>query len=120
MDKVKITELKETRFRTVTKKDALGNRTRVKEEYTAYREVQTVATGPRFGHFIIDSICFQVIVAVFQLMVSLTSAAMGGDGVMGATSEFLLQISGLLMYPLLYFACESAWAKHRVNSLPDV
>lgn len=107
----KITELKETRYRTVTKKDALGNRTRVKEQYTAFRDVKTVSAGQRFAHLIIDSIAFQIIVSIIQFSFSMGVLAMSNSTVLSATLQLVLQIISLLIYPAMYFVCESAWQK---------
>ncbi len=111
MSGIKITELKEKRFRTVTKKDAMGNRTRGREEYTAFREVKTVGAGPRFGHFIIDYIAFQIILIAIGFAMGLVLAVTGQQQAISSTYEFLSQIITLLIYPLMYFTFESAWQR---------
>lgn len=111
MEQVKITELKEKRFRTVTKKDALGNRIRTKEEYTALREVRTIGSGPRFGHFIIDTICFRILIMCFQFAIGFVYASSVDFQVVGATILLITQIGLVLLYPMMYFICEVAWQR---------
>jgi uncharacterized RDD family membrane protein YckC len=106
---IKITDLTELKFRTTYKKDAFGNRVRGKEEYIGKRTVRTVKTGPRFGHFFIDILVIQVLVICIQYMLGLLNLAFGFENTVGLTIEFISSISGLLLYPFLYFICEYYW-----------
>jgi uncharacterized RDD family membrane protein YckC len=106
---IKITELTEKKFRTVHLKDELGNRTRTKEEYIGKRVVKTVSPGPRFGHFFIDLIAFQIVVVVFQTLMSILNIYVGFDSAFGLTLQLFTSISALLLWPALYFICEHSW-----------
>ena len=106
---IKITDLTEKRFRTTHKKDANGNRIRGKEEFIAKRTVRTVKSGPRFGHFIIDTIALQILIALFQYLLGLASYAVGAENPIGLTIILISSLSGLLLYPLMYFVCEYNW-----------
>jgi len=107
----KITELTETRWRTVHRKDAYGNRERDTEEYIAKRPVKSIASGPRFGHFIIDLIVFQIVIYIvsyiFELLTSLTNFSVSLNLTIGLISSIVL----LLLYPALYAFCENKWQK---------
>lgn len=106
---IKITDLTEKRFRTIHYKDAYGNRVRGREEYIAKRPVRTVKSGPRFGHFIIDTIVIQVLIVFIQYILSLINLMVGFDNALGLTIALMSSISGLLLYPLMYFICELYW-----------
>jgi uncharacterized RDD family membrane protein YckC len=111
MPVIKITQLKEKRFRTVTKKDSIGNRTRTKEEYIANREIRCVAQGPRFGHFIIDLICYRIILFTVSYGLGLVFSAAEDITFLNLTYEYLLFLIALLLYPAYYFVCESLWQR---------
>lgn len=106
----KITELTEKRFRTSYVKDANGNRTKKSEEVTATREVKTVESGPRFGHFIIDGIAYNIIAIgidyAFQTIITLANIEL-----INLTFSLFYNVLLLLIYPLMYFACEFIWQK---------
>ncbi len=57
----KITELTETRYRTVREKDALGNRVARKVTYTGPRAVNVVSNGKRFAHYFVDLIILETL-----------------------------------------------------------
>lgn len=111
MHAIKITELKEKRFRTVNKKDASGNRVRSKEEYTAFREVRSISSGPRFGHFIIDTLCFRILIMAFHFVSGLVIVRTSEFDFISETYGFITQIIVLLLYPFMYFVFESAWQR---------
>lgn len=104
----KLTELTETKFRTTYKKDAYGNRIRGKEEYVGKIRLKTIKAGPRFGHFFIDSICFQIVLMLFQFILGLYAIALN-DSPFGLTLALFTSIISLLLYPFLYFMCEYLW-----------
>jgi uncharacterized RDD family membrane protein YckC len=106
---IKITDLTEKKIRTTHNKDAYGNRVRGKEEYIAKRPVRTVKSGPRFGHFIIDTIVIQVLIVLIQYILSLVNLAAGFDNSIGLTVALISSLSGLLLYPFMYFICELYW-----------
>ena len=107
----KITELTEISWRTVYRKDAYGNRERHSEEYVAKRPVKSIALGPRFGHFIIDLIIFQVIIYIagyiFEMLTSLVSFSVR----LNLTINLISSIVLLFLYPALYAFCENKWQR---------
>lgn len=107
----KITDLTEKRFRTNYIKDKNGNRKKVTEDYMAKRPVKTVLAGPRFGHFIIDLICFQIVMYIvnylFELLIHLTNTQIAINLTIALISNIVL----LLIYPALCFFCEYKWQK---------
>ena len=107
----KITELKQVRWRTTHHRDAYGNLIKDKEEYTANRPVKSVSSGPRFGHFIIDFLAFQIVIYIvdylFKLLVASTDFNSGISLTVGLISNIVL----LLLYPALYAFCEYKWQK---------
>lgn len=58
---LKITELKETRYRTIHKKDANGNRYTEKENYIISKEVKGVTSLQRYIHFQVDVILISLL-----------------------------------------------------------
>ncbi len=107
----KITDLTEKRTRTNYIKDANGNRKKVTEEYISKRPVKTVLAGPRFGHFIIDFTCFQIVLYVvgylFEMAITLSNSVV----TLSLTLALLSNIVMLLLYPTLYFICEYKWQR---------
>jgi uncharacterized RDD family membrane protein YckC len=107
----KITDLTEKRFRTNYIKDSNGNRKKETKEYIAKRPVKTVLAGPRFGHFIIDLICFQIVTYIisylFELVINLTNSVVS----VSLTLALISSIVYLLIYPALYFLCEYKWQR---------
>ncbi len=106
--KLKITDLKETRFRPSFYRDRNGNRVRTKEQYSRFREVRTVSGGARFGHFFIDSIVFMFLFSLLSLIFALTLETIT-DPVFFQISEFISGIIIFLIYPLFYFLFENKW-----------
>jgi uncharacterized RDD family membrane protein YckC len=106
---IKITDLTENKFRTSYKKDAYGNRVRRQEQYTAKRLVRTVRPGPRFGHFVIDFIAFQVLGLSIQYILLIINLYADFDSVFGLSVAFVSSLGGLLLYPFMYFICEYYW-----------
>ncbi|MBP6511286.1 MAG: RDD family protein [Bacteroidia bacterium] len=107
----KITELTETRWRTIHLLDAYGNRERDTEEYIAKRPVKSITPGPRFGHFIIDLIAFQIIIYIveysFQMLINLSNFNVALNLTIGLFNSIII----LLLYPTLYAICENKWQK---------
>jgi uncharacterized RDD family membrane protein YckC len=106
---IKITDLTEERYRTTYTKDAYGNRIRGQEDYITNRKVRTVKAGPRFGHFFIDVIAFQILIALFEYVMSLAQLATGDSNPIGLTIALISSLSLLLFYPIMYLVCESLW-----------
>jgi uncharacterized RDD family membrane protein YckC len=107
----KITDLTEKRFRTNYIKDANGNRKKLTEEYITKRPVKTVLAGPRFGHFIIDLICFEIVIYIVKYLIDISAALTNSVPVVSLTLGLISSISTLLLYPTLYLYCEYGWQK---------
>jgi uncharacterized RDD family membrane protein YckC len=106
---IKITNLKQLRFRTTYHNDVYGNRVRGVQEYMAKRPVRTVNPGKRFGHFFIDLIIFQVVVIFVQYLLNIAYLEVGPHSSLGLKIVMISQLFGFLLYPLLYFICEYKW-----------
>lgn len=107
----KITELTEIRWKTVHYKDAYGNRQREQEEYLANRLVRTVAPGPRFGHFIIDLIAFQIVIYLIEYALAMLLVLSNFSIILNLSVSLISLILLLLIYPTLYATCEMIWQK---------
>jgi uncharacterized RDD family membrane protein YckC len=107
----KITELIETRRRTVHNLDAYGNRVRDTEEYLALRPVRSVAQGPRFGHYIADSILFQLIIYFVMYLSEIVATIFSSNVYMDLTVSFVFGITLMFLYPALYAFCEYNWQR---------
>jgi len=107
----KINDLNEKRFRTETVKDALGNRQRIKVDYIAKRLVKTVDAGPRFGHFIIDGICYNILFYIIDYLFEVIINVANLQVVINLTFALIGAIILLLLYPAFYFVCEYFWQR---------
>lgn len=107
----KITELTETRSRTVHFRDAYGYRVRDTEDYTANRPVKSVDSGPRFGHFIIDLIAFQIFISCVNYLFDLVASFSNFSYTLNLTVALIHGVVVLLLYPAFYAFCEYTWQK---------
>lgn len=103
---IKISDLKEERTRTVYYRDELGNRVRDTEEIITNYKVKTVKTSPRFGHFFVDSIFFQILIIAFQFLIGFVGLFLEKIGITTLYLDFYGSLYILLGYPLMYFICE--------------
>ncbi len=107
----KITDLTQVRWRTTHHRDSNGNLIKDQEEYIANRPVKSISAGPRFGHFVIDAIAFQIIIYfvnyIFELLINATNFSVSVNLTIGLLSAIIL----LLLYPALYAFCEYKWQK---------
>lgn len=106
MQKKKITELTEPRWRTAHSFDAYGNRVRERVEYIGKRPVKSVKPGPRFGHFIVDFIIFRIIMLIVQFIFVALNLATQNNRILNLSTELFYSILFLVMYPMLYALCE--------------
>ncbi len=117
----KITELTETRWRTVHYRDSYGNLVKDTEEYEAYRTVNIISSGPKFAHFIIDLICFQIVIYIVDYIFKLVLNFTEFNVTINLTLEMFSFIILLLLYPGLYAFCEYKWqqtpAKYLTKSI---
>lgn len=65
----KVSELFEERWRTVHERDASGHLERSRVKYKAKRMVRCVTTGTRFGHSLIDFLCFDGPMLLLQYVI---------------------------------------------------
>lgn len=107
----KITELEETRKRTVHYRDAYRNLERDVEEFIAPRIIRSIATGPRLGQFIIDSIAFQIIIYIVEYLSKLLIELNDYSVSFNLTIQLISGIVLILLYPALYAFCEYKWQK---------
>ena len=105
----KITELTEKKWRTKYWKDANGNRIPEKEEYISKRIVKSIKAGPRFGHFMVDFICFQILSYFVNYIFALVDHNTTSNT--SITIAFISLNANLLIYPLYYFIFEVIWQK---------
>ncbi len=107
----KITELREKRFRTNYVKDAFGNRKKVTEEFIDRRTVKTIGSGPRFGHFFVDLICFRILIWIVNFVLLWFIKITESEITLGLAIAFISLLASLLLFPFLYFVCEYFWQK---------
>lgn len=107
----KITDLYETRWRTIRNRDKYGTLiSESEEEYEIQRKVRIVESGPRFGHFFVDYIVFRLLVyGLFYIFG--TKFIDNNVSELSLMSQRIIAIlySGLffgLMYSLYYFLFE--------------
>lgn len=108
----KITEIKETRYRTVREKDALGNKITKSVPYIGNRPVTVISGGKRFAHFFVDLLVFECIYNLLNYMVASIAAP---------TKEFVsfqlifgLFTIGILftfLFPIYYMVFEHLFQK---------
>lgn len=104
----KITELTETVWRTKYYKDAYGNRIPEKESFSRSLVLKAVKAGPRFGHFIIDLICFQIInFFVSYLLLNF----LGNTDEISLAKIIIIPLIKLLLFPSFYFFFEFYWQR---------
>ena len=105
---LKITELTEERFRTRHIKDKTGKRHRFREPYQGIREVKCIDGGRRFGHYIVDSIIFRIILAGLEVL--LVELILNSD-LDYDVAEILMILFSLFGFLFFYFICEYLWQK---------
>lgn len=107
----KITELTEIRWRIVPSRDDYGNFEETKENYVAYRRVNVVSSGLKFAHFLVDYICFQIVINIvsyfFQIILNFTDF----NATINLTLALYTSIILLLLYPGLYAFSEFMWQR---------
>lgn len=101
----KITELTQTKWRTIKDKDAEGNVIRSKEEYDARRPVKTVYGWTRFGHYLIDAIILGGV--YFGIMFALDTDLTYEVG-LRRNSIFRIDLTSYALTLVYYFAFEVA------------
>lgn len=98
----KITELTETKWRTVYLKDEYGNRERDREEYNRFRPVNSITHGPRIGHFFADYF-------LFIILIHTISSFTLSSNVFNLNFIILNNSLTVLGYPIYYFIFELIW-----------
>ncbi|MBS1595326.1 MAG: RDD family protein [Bacteroidetes bacterium] len=115
----KITELTEERWRTVYLKDEYGNRHATTEDYTAYREVKTIAPGPRFAHYLADTFCFYFLLAIIQIPMEALAALLSGQSAIASAFDVFTSLSVFALYPIYYAVSEHLWHRTPGKFLTD-
>ncbi len=105
----KITELTETRWRTVYYKDEYGNRERDTEYYTAYRTVRSVTYGRRISHAMVDLLCFEAVAYLINYLLELLHTFIPFSTSLSLTLGLITSLIFLILYPALYTFCEWKW-----------
>lgn len=99
----KITELTETKFKTVREKDATGKRIPRQVEYKGYRNVNVVSGGKRFAHFFVDGIVYYVIYYFVEyLWINISST----DALSNFITGFFISIMFMFAFPIYYILFE--------------
>lgn len=106
----KITELTETRYRTVRERDASGNRIAKQVAYTANREVNVVTGGKRFAHAFVDGIVYYVIYFFIEYL-WLNMAYSDQDPVNAIASGFVITLVLMFAFPVYYIVFEHFFQK---------
>lgn len=107
----KITEFKARRAVPIYIRDANGNQVLRNEETIVTRPVVSVKDGPRFVHFIVDCIFFQILLLTIQYIIDLISTFVAFNDTISITIAFIGAIVTLILYPLMYAVCEHLWQK---------
>ena len=107
----KITNLTETRWRTVHYKDEYGNRYRDQEEYVAKRPVKTIGTGPRIAHYFVDLFLFYILMFFLQFLFVISHILSEQNEIATESADFAFNVVALLLYPFFYTVCEHFWQK---------
>lgn len=104
----KITDLTETKYRTVHNRNRYGNLVKSSEPYEAKRKVKTIKSGPRIAHFIADSIFIQILLAILQFvyLFVLNIEVLPTRG--GLAFNLVFGIIFLVFIPFIYFVFESS------------
>ena len=105
----KITELTVQRMRTTHHRDRSGKLVRGQQSYLAKRKVKTVKSGPRFAHFFVDFIVFQIVVTLVQFFFLAIQTIIGHEGILATGLFYFSNIFLILLYPFLYFISEYYW-----------
>ena len=99
----KITELTETKFKTVREKDATGKRIPRQVEYKGYRNVNVVSGGKRFAHFFVDGIVYYVLYYFAEyLWINISST----DIISSFITGFFISIMFMFAFPIYYILFE--------------
>lgn len=107
----KITELTVMSWRTTHTRDEYGNLIRGTEDVEVYRSVTTVTTGIKFVHFMVDMICFQVVISFVGYLFELIQSFTKFSSTLNITIGFIATLFALLLYPALYTLCEYNWQR---------
>lgn len=102
---IKITEIPETRYKTVREKDVLGNKIAKQVPYKAYREVNVVSTGKRIAHAFVDSIVYYVIYYFFEFTF-VNLFASNQNTLNTILTGFFISVIFMFLFPIYYILFE--------------
>lgn len=101
----KITEIKE--FYTVNRNETLnGINTPVEKQMWRYVSVNYVEGWPRFGHYLIDRVCFFASIFIFYFGLGVILAVTGFTHIISHFEKFEVFYNWLFLQPLFYFIFE--------------
>lgn len=101
----KITEIIETKYKTVREKDSTGKRIPKQVAYSAYRTVNVVTGGKRFAHAFTDGIVYYVIYYFVEYFwLSLT--AYSNNPIDSMVSGFLISLVFMFAFLIYYILFE--------------
>lgn len=107
---IKITEIKEEKARTCYKIDAFGNRVRDIEYILVKRQVKTIKSGPRFVHFLIDTIILSILISTYSFFYLMIKVIL-------VDFDFILSLMNfidsyiILFVPIYYIILENKFQK---------
>ncbi len=106
----KITEIKE--YYTVKRKENVnGVTTEVEKKLTRFKDVNTVSGWPRFGHYLLDYICFAIFSFIVWAIIGVILALMGYAYLIDDEGGFEIIariINWLVLFPTYYIIFESS------------
>ena len=107
----KITEFTARRNHSVYIRDVNGNQVLRNEETVITRPVVSIKDGPRFVHFIVDGIFFQILLYTILFFFELMSKFITFSDILLVTIAYISAIVSLILYPIMYAICEYFWQK---------
>ncbi len=110
----KITELPETKYRTVREKDATGNRVARQVTYTGYRKVNVMSGGKRFAHAFVDGMVYYVIYYFFEyiwLNLTISKDDSVANLVNNMMTGFFISVIFMFAFPIYYIVFEHFFQK---------
>ncbi len=106
----KITEIKETKFRTIREKDALGNRVSKQIPFIGFRKVNVVTNGMRFAHFFVDLTCYYLLYRLSLFIESIT-VDLQKDPLFSIMLIYHTSLIFIFSFPIYYIVFEHFFQK---------
>jgi uncharacterized RDD family membrane protein YckC len=100
---LKITELLETRYKTVREKDVTGKRIPRQVEYKAFRNIRVASGGKRFAHAFVDSTVYYVI---YYFVEYVWFSVSNSDVLSNFFTGFFISVMFMFSFPIYYIVFE--------------